>query len=78
MAELKILTFNTEGLGGIKKQKHVFHYLKSKNFDILYLQDTHFTADQEKRIRNRWEGNCYFSPMLVQCYRCSHIFWKKM
>lgn len=61
MAELKILSFNTQGLGGIKKQKDVFDYLQTKNFDIYCLQDTHFTAGQEKYIRNRWEGNCYFS-----------------
>lgn len=62
MAELKILSFNTQGLGGIKKQKDVFHFLKNKDFDIYCLQDTHFTAGQEMYIRNRWEGNCYFSP----------------
>ena len=36
MAELKILSFNTQGLGGIKKQKDVFHYLKNKEFDIYF------------------------------------------
>ena len=55
MAELKILSFNVQGLGEIKKQKDVFNYLQDKNFDILCLQDTH----QIKK--NRWEGNCYFS-----------------
>ena len=62
MAELKLLSFNTQGLGGIKKQKYVFQYLNDKNFDIYCLQDTHFTLSQEMHIRNRWEGNCYFSP----------------
>lgn len=62
MAELKILSFNTQGLGGIKKQKDVFHFLKNKEFDIYCLQDTHFIASEERYIRNRWEGNCYFSP----------------
>ena len=61
MAELKILSFNTQGLGGLKKQKDVLHYLKNMNFDIFCLQDTHFTTDQEIHIRNRWEGNCHFS-----------------
>ena len=37
MAELKILSFNVQGLGGIKKQKDVFNYLQNKNFDILCL-----------------------------------------
>ena len=61
MAELNILPFNTQGLGGIKKQKGVLHYLKNMNCEIFCLQDTHFTTDQEIHIRNIWEGNCHFS-----------------
>lgn len=77
MAELKILSFNTQGLGGIKKQKDVFHYLSNKNFDIYCLQDTHFTASDEKYIRNRWEGNCYFSPAPQSNARGVAIFFGK-
>lgn len=62
MAEVKILSFNAQGLGGIKKQRDVLHYLKSKDFDIYCLQDTHFTTSQENFIRNQWGKDCYFSP----------------
>lgn len=75
MAELKIVSFNTQGLGGIKKQKDVFHYLKNTKFDIFCLQDTHFTADQECYIRNRWDGNCCFSPALQASARGVAIFF---
>ena len=64
MAELKILSFNTQGLGGIKKQKDVFQYLNDKKFDIYCLQDTHFTNSDEMHIRNRWDGKCFFGPAL--------------
>ena len=77
MAELKILSFNVQGLGGIKKQKDVFNYLQNKNFDMLYLQDTHFTSDQEIHIRNRWEGNCYFSATPQSNARGVAIFFGK-
>ena len=77
MAELKILSFNVQGLGGIKKQKDVFNYLQNKNFDILCLQDTHFTSDQEIHIRNRWEGNCYFSAAPQSNARGVAIFFSK-
>lgn len=56
------MSFNTQGLGGIKKQKDVLHYLKGKKFDIYCLQDTHFTSNQENSIRNYWQNECYFSP----------------
>ena len=77
MAELKILSFNTQGLGGIKKQKDVFHFLKNKEFDIYCLQDTHFIASEERYIRNRWEGNCYFSPAPQANARGVAIFFAK-
>ena len=77
MAELKILTFNTQGLGGIKKQKDVLHYLKNMNFDIFCLQDTHFTTDQEIHIRNRWEGNCHFNAAPQSNARGVAIFFTK-
>ena len=77
MAELKIMSFNVQGLGGIKKQKDVFNYLQNKNFDILCLQDTHFTADQEIHIRNRWEGNCFFSAAPQSNARGVAIFFGK-
>ena len=53
MAELKIVSFNTQGLGGIKKQKDVFDYLKIQNLIFLSTRyPFHFTADQECYIRN--------------------------
>lgn len=52
MAEVKILSFNTQGLGGLKKQKDVIHYLKSKKFDIYCLQDTHFTTCHENNTKS--------------------------
>ena len=77
MTELKILSYNTQGLGGIKKQIDVFQYIKKKNFDICCLQDTHFTESQEIYIRNRWDGNCYFSPAAQANARGVAIFFAK-
>ena len=77
MTELKILSYNTQGLGGIKKQIDVFQYIKNKFFDICCLQDTHFTESQEIYIRNRWDGNCYFSPAAQANARGVAIFFAK-
>ena len=77
MAELKILSFNTQGLGGIKKQKDVFQYLNDKNFDIYCLQDTHFTNSDEMHIRNRWDGKCFFGPAPQSNARGVAIFFNK-
>lgn len=37
------------------------NYLKSKNFNIYCLQDTHFTEQDELNIKNQWKGECLFN-----------------
>ena len=38
-----------------------FNFFKSKNFNIVCLQDTHFTADEENFIQTKWGYKCFFS-----------------
>lgn len=58
---LKILTVNCQGLGDYKKRSDVLNYLKDKNYNIYFLQDTHFTSDEEQNIQLFWDGKTYFS-----------------
>ena len=60
MAELKILKYNVQGLGGISKRTDIFDFLKNLNFDIYCLQETHFTDTERHLIRNLWNGECLF------------------
>ena len=61
MADLKILTYNVQGLGGIDKRTDIFDFLKDQNSDIYCLQETHFTDKEKYQIRNLWNGECLFS-----------------
>ena len=47
MADIRIITYNTQGLQGIQKRLDIFDYLKNKKCHIYCLQDTHFTAKDE-------------------------------
>ena len=58
---MKICSLNARGLGNLKKRRDVFHYLRGHNFDIICLQDTHFTAKQEAHIQCEWGYKCLFS-----------------
>ena len=49
--DLKILTYNVQGIGGISKRTDVFDYLQNMNFDIYCLQETHFKDEDEILIR---------------------------
>ena len=58
---LKILTVNCQGLGDYKKRRDVLNYLHKKNCNIYFLQDTHFTTDEEKIIISQWGYKGIFS-----------------
>ena len=37
-------------------QKSVFYFLKQKNYDIIFLQETHFCFTDEKLCHCEWGG----------------------
>ena len=58
---INILSANCQGLGDIAKRKDVLNYLRNLNYNIYCLQDTHFSIDLEKEVRNQLGYQCYFS-----------------
>lgn len=62
MAEIKILSVNCQGIGMLPKRTDVLNYIKERECQIYCLQDTHFNpGEDEKRVRSRWNNDCYFS-----------------
>ena len=55
MSELKILSYNTQGLGGIIKRKDTFDFFK----EILTV--THFTDTEERPVLDLRIGECLFN-----------------
>ena len=74
MESIKILSANCQGLGDINKRKDVFNYLHSKKFNIVCLQDTHFTESQENTIENQWGYKSYFSSFSSNSRGVSILF----
>ena len=58
---IKILTFNTNGLGDDMKQREVFHCISKKGFDVIFLQETHSTKKQEKFWSSTWGSKIWFA-----------------
>jgi exonuclease III len=58
---VNILSVNCQGLGDIAKRKDVLNYLRNLNYNIYCLQDTHFSTELEREVRNQWGYQCYFS-----------------
>lgn len=64
MADIKILSVNVQGIGLLPKRTDILHYLKEKDCHIYCLQDTHFCpGTDEKLVRARWDGDCFFSSL---------------
>ena len=66
MDKIKICSLNCQGLGDVRKRRDVISHLRSQNFSILCLQDTHFTKNIEKLIQTEWGYKVFFSSFTSQ------------
>ena len=58
---LKILTLNVRGLRNKKKRYTLFQLVKEGKYDIIALQETHFTENSINIIENEWGKNFHYS-----------------
>lgn len=62
MASLSITTININGLLDQNKRNIFFQYCKTKNFNVIFIQETHIsTLHQIKEINSEWKGKTYWS-----------------
>lgn len=60
--ELSIFSQNCRGgLSVATKRRDLFHYVRSKKFNIVCLQDTHISPNLETFIKSEWGFEAYFS-----------------
>ena len=52
--KLRIMTMNVKGLRGTKKRRALFRTFKSKNFDVICLQESHITKKDTHMIQTEW------------------------
>ena len=58
---LKVGSFNCNGLGSPSKREKVLNWLKKKAEDIILLQETHSTILSEESWKRTWGGDIYFN-----------------
>ena len=58
---LQIFSQNCQGLAEVTKRRDVFHYVKSKKYNIVCLQDVHINSQLEPFIKAEWGYDAYFS-----------------
>ena len=61
MNKFKMCSLNVRDLVAFHKRKEVFGWLREKRFSILFLQETHRTADQADQWTCEWGYKAIFS-----------------
>ena len=59
--DIHVASLNVRGLHDNKKRKEMFNFLRKQNFDIICLQETHTTPDDETLWKMQWSGPILFS-----------------
>ena len=58
---LKIGSQNVRGINKQSKRIALFNWIKEKRFDVMLLQETFSSAEDENLWRSEWEGPIYYS-----------------
>ena len=61
MENLQIASLNIRGLQN--KRNRIFQYFKSKKYDIILVQETYSTPQDENFRKKEWEGLAFFSSL---------------
>ena len=56
-----LVTLNVKGIRDKTKRESIFTWLKDKQADVAFLQETYSTIEIEDEWRSLWDGNVYFS-----------------
>ena len=64
--KIKLISLNCQGLGIQSKRREIMHNLRSKNFSIISLIDTHISKDQQRRFTSEWGYRTVYSSFSSQ------------
>ena len=61
MENLQIVSLNVRGLQNKNKRNRIFQHFKTKKYDVILLQETHSTQQDENEWKKEWEGPAFLS-----------------
>jgi len=61
MSNFKISSLNVNGARDVSKRAQIYELMKLKNIDVMFLQETHSTKENEVEWMKEWEGNIVLS-----------------
>jgi exonuclease III len=59
-SNIKSISLNVRGINELKKRRSVFNYLRRKNADVIFLQETFSDVTNEREWSKEWGGKTVF------------------
>ena len=56
-----LVSINTQGLRNVSRRQTVFNLIKKQKYDVIFLQETHWTDDLKDTILREWGGTILFN-----------------
>lgn len=78
MSNITLVSWNVWGLGHTIKRGKVFAHFKSLKADIMFLQETHIKATEQRRLRANWISQVYQSPFSSKARGVAILFCKNI
>ena len=72
------MSMNCRGIAEQKKRRDVMHYIRNKNYDIVFLQDTHLTTKTVPYFDNLWRGRNFHSCFTSRSRGTSILFSNRL
>ena len=58
---IKLLSLNVRGLSNFHKRRAIFSWCRKQKPDLIFLQETHSTAERQDQWRKEWGASVLFS-----------------
>ena len=58
---IKLLSLNVRGLSNFHKRRAIFSWCRKQKADLIFLQETHSTAERQDQWRKEWGASLLFS-----------------
>ena len=73
-----LVSWNVKGLGHVVKRDRVFLHLKSLKPDVIFLQETHISVNEQRRLRANWISQVYQAPFTRKSRGVAILFRKNV
>ena len=76
--DVTVVSWNVKGLGHVTKRDKVFQHLKSLSAHVIFLQETHIRATEQRRLRCSWISQVYLSSFTTHARGVAILFKKNI